>query len=109
MKGKCIFLGDFFQLCPPKKNLEVNLKNYTMGKKHANVMEAIVKNSKVQVHYELGKKGDHCHQKWLLIINLICTRGLTIVVQQVRFSIPSPYYVGVIGDQFVFMLEKLIQ
>ncbi len=63
MKGKCIFLGDFFQLCPPKKNLEANLKNYTMGKKHANVMEAIVKNSKVQVHYELGKKGDHCHQK----------------------------------------------
>lgn len=34
-----------------------------MGKKHANVMEALDRNSKVQVHYELGKKGDHCHQK----------------------------------------------
>jgi hypothetical protein len=82
------------------------LKNHIMGKKHANVMEVLDKNSKVQVHYELEKKGDHCHKKWLLIINLICTHSLTTVVQRVRFSISSPYYVGVIGDQFVFILGK---
>ncbi len=79
-----------------------------MGKKHANVMEALDKNSKVQVHYELEKKGNHCHQKWLLIIHLISTHGLTTMVQRVKFSIPYPYYVGVIGNQFVFMLGKFI-
>jgi hypothetical protein len=62
-EGEMHILRGFLSIMSPKKNLESNLKNYIMGKKHANVMEALDKNSKVQVHYELEKKGNHCHQK----------------------------------------------
>lgn len=30
----CCLCGDFFQLCPPKKNLEANLINHIQGYKH---------------------------------------------------------------------------
>ena len=38
-KVKCSFCGDIFQLCPPKKNLEANLRNHLNGTKHHKVME----------------------------------------------------------------------
>jgi hypothetical protein len=31
---KCDFCGDYFMLCPPKKNLEVNLRNHVNSLKH---------------------------------------------------------------------------
>jgi hypothetical protein len=35
----CKLCGDLFQLCPPKKNLEGNLKNHLQGLKHCKVVE----------------------------------------------------------------------
>jgi hypothetical protein len=34
-KVRCHFCGDLLQLCPPKKNLEANLRNHLGGTKHA--------------------------------------------------------------------------
>jgi hypothetical protein len=36
---KCNFCGDYFMLCPPKKNLEVNLRNHVNGLKHSKILE----------------------------------------------------------------------
>jgi hypothetical protein len=41
-KIRCTFCNDFFQLCPPKKNLEGNLKNYMEKTKHAKVIEDVL-------------------------------------------------------------------
>jgi hypothetical protein len=38
-KERCKLCGDLFQLCPPKKNLEGNLKNHLQGLKHCKVVE----------------------------------------------------------------------
>jgi hypothetical protein len=62
-EGEMHILRGYLSIMSPKNNLEANLKNHITGKKHANVMEALDKNSKVQVHYELEKKGDRCRQK----------------------------------------------
>jgi hypothetical protein len=36
---KCNFCGDYFMLCPPKKNLEVNLRNHVNGLKHSKILD----------------------------------------------------------------------
>ena len=36
---KCNFSANFFMLCPPKKNLEVNLKNHINGLKHSKAID----------------------------------------------------------------------
>jgi hypothetical protein len=43
-EGEMHILRGFLSIMSPKKNLKANLKNYIMGKKHANVMEALNKN-----------------------------------------------------------------
>lgn len=34
-KTKCVYCSDVFNLCPPKNNLEANLKNHAQGTMHA--------------------------------------------------------------------------
>jgi hypothetical protein len=36
---KCNFCGDYFMLCPPKKNLEVNLRNHVNDLKHPKILD----------------------------------------------------------------------
>jgi hypothetical protein len=36
---KCNFCGDYFMLCPPKKNPEVNLRNHVNGLKHSKILD----------------------------------------------------------------------
>jgi hypothetical protein len=43
-KVRCTFCNDFFQLCPPKKNMERNLNNHMEGTKHAKVVEDVLSN-----------------------------------------------------------------
>ncbi len=41
-KVRCTICNDFFQQCPPKKNLERNLKNHMEETKHAKVIEDVL-------------------------------------------------------------------
>jgi hypothetical protein len=36
--ASCRLCGDFFQLCPPKKNLQANLMNHLEGLKHSKLV-----------------------------------------------------------------------
>jgi hypothetical protein len=37
-KVRCVYCNDVFTLCPPKKNLEVNLMNHIGGRKHEKIV-----------------------------------------------------------------------
>ena len=39
LKVKCTYCFDFYQLCPPKKNLLANLENHMQGTKHCKAVE----------------------------------------------------------------------
>lgn len=57
LKVKCKFCGDFFQLCPPRRNLEANLTNHIMGPKHASAVEAAQNTRGRSAVLRTGKKG----------------------------------------------------
>jgi ribosomal protein S27E len=39
LRVKCNFCGNYFMLCPPEKNLEVNLKNHVNSLKHSKISD----------------------------------------------------------------------
>jgi hypothetical protein len=45
-KVRCRFCGDFFQLCPLKKNLFANLQNHLQGLKHSKIVADSLEASK---------------------------------------------------------------
>jgi hypothetical protein len=57
-KVRCMFCYDFFQLCPPKKDLETNLRNHVEGTKHVGcVHREEEKKSKSEHPMTMGRKG----------------------------------------------------
>jgi hypothetical protein len=36
---KCLYCGEYFQLCPPKKNVESNLQNHVNELKHSKAVD----------------------------------------------------------------------
>jgi ribosomal protein S27E len=56
-KVKCTYCGDFFQLCPPKRNLEANLSNHLCGTKHEKALEDAHNAKNTRPALTTGKRG----------------------------------------------------
>ena len=54
---ECNFYRDYFMLYPPKKNLEVNLRNHANGLKHSKILDGHLLKTKAQPFLVGSKEG----------------------------------------------------
>ena len=112
-KPRCMYCGDFFQLWPPRKNLQENLQNHLEGLKHTKFVEASNKEKSGSFAYDVG---DHLLIRVVRGTNqtFICGSGMElpdkgiwlISVSKVRpliLQFHFKFFVGVIGDYIVSM------
>lgn len=57
VKVRCSYCREFFQLCPPKMNLESNLMNHLNGLKHTKAKEDAVRSNGATRALSSGKRG----------------------------------------------------
>lgn len=57
VKVKCTYCFDFYQLCPPKKNLLANLENHIQGRKHCKAVEDDAAAMTQRLAATTGKRG----------------------------------------------------